>query len=398
MGALAADKLEENSLQYPETIQRLVQIEISTADSRHLVEMPPTLQLRRLWPHAREHFNLEYGDATGQRIAGQWLKDQAQFWHLVKATTRASLVPTAQVLPLPALNVLLQLGGADRKLPGLAMLLARPAAQLIVHHPERRAVVRLREGDGVRYAKVVRLTRVAELAASMRTMRAQAGARFATPDVLEVQEEQGVILLSALAGASLYDLLGSDKMVAAAGGAGEALRTLHDLAPSIITPKYTAEAEIHVIQRWLERLSIVAPDLFPLADKRREAVFAGLTSGSSPAVLLHRDFYDKQVFFAPDQQMGLLDFDTLAAGEAALDIANALVHLELRVLQGMCTKAQAMAAAAAFCSSYRIDRVVHQRLQAYAAATRLRLACVYACRPTGLRVSLQMLASVSTPL
>ncbi len=51
-------------------------------------------------------------------------------------------------------------------------------------------------------------------------------------------------------------------------------------------------------------------------------------------MLLHRDFFDKQVVVDADGRPGLLDFDTLAAGEAAVDVANMLVHLELRRCSG----------------------------------------------------------------
>ncbi|MGH8934431.1 MAG: phosphotransferase [Egibacteraceae bacterium] len=56
-------------------------------------------------------------------------------------------------------------------------------------------------------------------------------------------------------------------------------------------------------------------------------------------VLVHRDSCDKQVTITDDGQVGPLDFDTLAVGEAALDIGNALAQLELRAMQGYCSPA-----------------------------------------------------------
>jgi aminoglycoside phosphotransferase (APT) family kinase protein len=394
----AAEPVAATWPDYPTFIQRLMQLELPPSGRAASMATPTTLQLRRIWPHSAAHFTLEYADAAGQRVVGQWVNDEVDFWHLVKATARASALPTAQVVPLPAYNVLLQLGGADRKLPGLAALVVQPDAELIVHHPERRAVIRLGGEAGVRYAKVVRPSRVADLATVMRTLHTLAGDDFATPAPLAIDEADGVIVLSALAGASLYDLLGSDRMVQAASGAGKVLHRLHQLPPPAVAGTHTAVDEVNVLNRWLDRLAIVAPALFQRAGEKRAAVFAGLASGSSPAVLLHRDFYDKQIFFAPDGGLGLLDFDTLAIGEAALDLANALVHWELRSLQGACTQDQARAAAAAFCASYPIDRIPTQRLQAYADATRLRLTCVYACRPAGLPFSQLLLERVGTAI
>jgi aminoglycoside phosphotransferase (APT) family kinase protein len=111
-------------------------------------------------------------------------------------------------------------------------------------------------------------------------------------------------------------------------------------------------------------------------------------------VLLHRDYYDKQIFIEEDGRTGLLDFDLLATGEAALDVANALVHFELRALQGRYSTTDGARAKAAFIAAYRPTPVVAQRLQAYADATRLRLACVYSCRPAGLAHVSALLASI----
>ena len=79
-----------------------------------------------------------------------------------------------------------------------------------------------------------------------------------------------------------------------------------------------------------------------------------------------------------DDEIGLIDFDTAARGEAALDVANLLVHLELRVLQGLLDAKVAAASADAFIDGYA---AVPSRMQVYADAARLRLACVYAYRP-----------------
>ncbi|MCE7989995.1 MAG: hypothetical protein DYG89_53290 [Caldilinea sp. CFX5] len=149
---------------------------------------------------------------------------------------------------------------------------------------------------------------------------------------------------------------------------------------------HTAGDEIEVLQRRLARLAIVAPALAPCVATMIERVATALTTASSPPVLLHRDFYDKQVFVTADGEVGLLDFDTLAVGEAALDLANGLVHFELRAWQKRCTWAQA-ADAAALLAHYQPSHQVEQRLAAYVDATRLRLACVYACRPMRLKAA-----------
>jgi aminoglycoside phosphotransferase (APT) family kinase protein len=79
--------------------------------------------------------------------------------------------------------------------------------------------------------------------------------------------------------------------------------------------------------------------------------------------------------------IGLLDLDLAACGDPALDLANLLVHFELRALQEHCSDARARACAVALLEGYSPDPPLLGRLAAYAAATRLRLAGLYCFRP-----------------
>jgi hypothetical protein len=78
---------------------------------------------------------------------------------------------------------------------------------------------------------------------------------------------------------------------------------------------------------------------------------------------------------------GLLDFDESCRAEAALDLANLDVHLELRWRQNrLTTRRYAIAHAAVMSAAERLHVSPH-RFSAYAASTRLRLACLYSFRP-----------------
>jgi aminoglycoside phosphotransferase (APT) family kinase protein len=390
-------------------VQQLLQVEITPAvwkdASVHHPALPVgVLHLNRIWPQSSDHWGLEYWDEQGRAVVGQWVNDEDEFQRVVKGIQHT--VGPSAVWALPAQGVLLQLKGADRKLPGLAALATQAGATLIVHRPERRAVVRLTTAQGVQYAKVVRPARVTALAETMRTVHTLAAGHFATPAVLAVDSEQGFVLLSALPGAALHTLIEGERFVYAAGKMGATLRALHALPPSPGTPHHTAAAECQVLERWLTHFSLMLPQQHGLVQTLAESVRGAL--GASPAhqqegrantpVLLHRDFYDKQFFLDDADGCGLLDFDTLATGEAALDLANALVHFELRALQGACTWAQAGNAAQAMLAGYQPAPATQQRLSAYADATRLRLACVYACRPQGRVWTPHLLARIGAPL
>lgn len=356
--------------------------------------MAPTQRLRRARPRSARHLLLEYVDHQGRPVAGQWFADRSRLRRVGRETARPGAAG-ALVVELDDPGVLLQGGGADRKLKALAGLVLNPANCLVAHRPERRAVVGLSEGDGMRYAKVVRPDRVAGLAEAARRLAA-VGA-FATPGLISSVARDGVTIWSRLPGRSLYELLDSDALVPAAQAAGAALRVLHAAVIDGL-PLHSAASERKVISGWLQYLEAYDPrcaNQLRGAAQTVDAMLDGL--GSGPAVPLHRDCYDKHILACADDAVGLLDFDTLAAGDPALDLANVLVHFELRALQGRCMTRQAQAAAGALVAGYRPDRNLRSRLAAYAAATRLRLACVYRFRPDGRHLPQALTDQLTSP-
>lgn len=397
------------------------------AAERERLGLENCLQLRRIWPRSSERAALEYESGDGRIIAGQWFDDARHLERVAQATARLTATSRAVVAILREPSVLLQAGGADRRLPGLAPLLAQPSAQLLVHRPERRAAVRLREPSEVRYAKVVRPERVHRLVAASRALCQLGAGAFAVPDLVEVDARAGLTVWSALPGISLHHLLRCTTGPGVAGPSGEAslscqpggssppgtpeahtceatlavgraLRALHRLRPPPNTAVHGAEEETALLSAWLKRVERFAPNHYSACQAKAALVSRALASGRSPAVLLHRDFYDKQVFVDAQGCIGLLDFDTLAVGEAALDIANALAHLELRALQGLAAAPTAEAAALAMLAGYQPGAQVKHRLQAYTDASRLRLACVYACRPPQACQVSGLLARIGQPV
>jgi tRNA A-37 threonylcarbamoyl transferase component Bud32 len=319
------------------------------------------LVLRRAWPRDGGHLLLDLASPTGPSVAGQWFADQGRA-RAVAARTGAPAIADRGVVLQPA--------GADRRLPVLATLVHEPGAVLIAHRPERRAVVRRADGT---YSKVVRTDRVA---AEVRAALAARGIGLRVPEILDV-DERGFFTTAALPGQTLHALLAARApvVVAAARAVGAALAVLHAAAVPVGAPVHDGAAELAVLHRW-ERLA------------RAHGVLAdgpggdcGLLGPSPALVPVHRDLHDKQVLVADDGTVGLLDFDLAAAGEAAMDLANLLVHLELRALQGVCPAGLARAAALSVLEGYAPSDAVVARLPVYEAATRRRLAAVYGWRP-----------------
>jgi hypothetical protein len=322
------------------------------------------LRVERAWPGRRDDGSarvvVEGSDPTGRvRAAELTLGRTGRGW----TPTRLRVAPY----------------GRDDRLPGLAAVAAD--GTVVVHRHGRRAVVRRPD----RFVKVVRPGRAAEVAA-----RAELGRRTATtagmsaPAVLAVSDDR--VDFGVLPGRSLHELgreaslrqwctwwsAWAERWPGLARSAGRDDAGL---------PTHTAEDECATLRAWVDRAVGFGLLPRPALEERLERVAAALTeSGPDPRVTAHRDLHDKQLL-ADGTDLGLLDFDTVSSAEPALDLANLAVHARLRVAQGWWPADRAATVLAA------VDRAAGEldvdpaRLAAYAGATRLRLACVYAFRP-----------------
>ncbi len=333
------------------------------------------LVVRRAWPRSAEHLLLDLVPATGPAVAGQWLAEPSAAGRVAAKTGRPATVHG---------RVVLQPSGADRRLRAVARLLQQPGAVLVAHRPERRAVVRRPDGA---YAKVVGPDRIPGL---LRAASITAGCGARVPTVVDVDRDSGVVTTAALSGRTLFELLveGGAPAVAAARQLGGALAALHASPLPAGAAVHDAEAERKVLARWLQ-LARVHGVL------RRPIELPDVPPGAAPLVPVHRDLHDKQVLVDASGDVGLIDFDLAAAGEAALDLANLLVHLELRVHQGRCSPELGAAAARAVLAGYAPRPDVLRRLPFYDAATRRRLVAVYAFRPPSAAAARRLL---DTPL
>jgi hypothetical protein len=326
-------------------------------------------RLRRAWPRDRGHLllDLDRDDVPGDRLAGQWFADPAS----AERTTRRT--PGAR----QAHRLVLQPAGADRVLTGLAPLLAAPDSRLVGHRPERRAVVAL--DGGRRFAKLVPTTKLARLRhGCARTDRLPVRTARLLP---ERSSPVGTVTTEALAGTPLTELLGGSRAGEALVAVGAAVAALHQTAPPAGSPVHGPADEVAVTRTWEQRardygLSIVAES----GRDRRPPPPRALG-------LIHRDLHDGQLVLSDDggfrsAGVGLLDFDLMAAGDPALDLANLIEHLRLRARQGVL--ADADGAVAALLEGYRPDPDTLGRVADYRSLTARRLAAVYAFRAAGL--------------
>lgn len=301
----------------------------------------------RAWPH-RGSIALEGTDQNGRLRAGLLRGDEV------------TLLPFA----------------SDPKLPGLSA-----TGELLVHRFGKRAVVR----EGEFYRKVVRPGRAQAIADGLRLAADYAErAGIVVPEVVEVTDDS--VLLTALPGTSFFDLASAKAGDSASWDAAWNLwaRLWPSLAaPGVVADVHTHRDEIAVCRRWVD--AVLAHGLSPHPE-RLEAWFDDVARQLEAAptavpVLTHRDLHDKQLLFAPGQALGVIDFDTLVVADPALDIANLAEHLRWRCVQGLLSENGRDKALSIIDDLAASQGISDLSLSAYAAATRLRLHCVYLFRP-----------------
>jgi Phosphotransferase enzyme family len=319
------------------------------------------LRVRRAWPRSSSHLLLDLAGVDGS-VAGQWFDSPDQAAQVAAATPGAQLLPRGNE---PA-RLVLQPAGADRKLKALAKLLTQPAIKLISHRPERRAVMH-RSGRSPGYLKLVPPKRLATLASqSERAERLP----LHTARVLEVDETLCAVVTAPLPGRPLTEWLPGPSAAEGCCQVGRTLAAVHAASPTGLTPHGAAD-ELAVTERW-ENWALgwgVGP---PPCNQDLQAPPA-----PNRAVLVHRDFHDGQVLLDESCGVGLIDFDLMAAGDPAVDVANFICHLELREHQWGVAAAPLVAA---FLDGYQPSRAVQQALPFYLATSHRRLTAVYAFR------------------
>jgi hypothetical protein len=324
--------------------------------------------LARAWPRDEDHLLLDLQDPDGESVAGQWFRDPQRAAHVARRTPGARAEG----------RIVLQGAGADRRLLPLADLAAASDHRLVAHRPERRAVL---AAPGA-FVKVLRPER---LAATADRARWAAGQGLGAPEVLSADAGSGILRTRALPGRPLTDLLGTEGTAASCERAGRLLARVASRDPrDARVPALDAHGpreEHGVIARWA-RLAAVHTGTGSATSTALDPHALPALPDPTRRTVSHRDLHDGQVLLAGDR-MGLLDFDLLAIAPPALDLANLLVHLELRAEQGLL--GDPATAAEAVLEGARPDAAVRSALPAWAEAARLRLRAVYSLRDPGLR-------------
>ncbi|MGH8004074.1 MAG: phosphotransferase family protein [Limisphaerales bacterium] len=239
-------------------------------------------------------------------------------------------------------------------------------------------------------AKLVRPEKAVELFGQLRALEengfdAASGENIRVPHPAAVTPE-GVLWLEAVSDPSLHDVIGKEPFIPGCRSAGLVLQKLHTAKLKDLPP-YTFKKALDQ----LKALAFETAQIYPVLQEAIQNAWPQLEN-NIPALEekefepVHRDFYDKQLLVGSNR-VTLLDTDTLALGDPALDVGNFLAHLILRGKQHSLPEKDIQQARMSFLEAYGAGQSptgsekFQKRAAWWEAATLLRLACFYSLRP-----------------
>ncbi len=240
------------------------------------------------------------------------------------------------------------------------------------------------------YGKLYRGRRGARVHQALSVLRAEAPPVLRFPEPLGYHPRRRFLLLDALEGDSLADLLAGPRAGAHLANLAMGLAALHGLvcpepasesgnAP--VFRVHDALAEGDVLESARERVRVsslpgVLRERHANASARVQERLVASARGRprTRRRIIHRDLYPAQVVIA-EGTTGLLDLDEVAAGDPELDAGNLIAHLFLDDLQRHGAVGRAPGLAESLLASYRDHLPIDEEcLALYTASSFLRLA------------------------
>lgn len=351
----------------------------------------PTMALRRAWPRSADHLSMEYHAGDVQLVAGHWMRSREALAAFAQASREAAPDGHACIVESPAGPILLQSHGTDRALPALRRFLTSRPSKLISIRPERRAVVQADVNGQPAFVKFFRSARHSREAIAHGSALIDAPVAFARPSLIQADVDEHWAAWSVVPGQSWTSVLnrvatqGIERTTITEGKAdvsfrvGKALRCLHNSPPPRGIRIHTPADERQVLERWLTQSAAFGIDTRELASRAEEAVRVLEAADWTPTPI-HRDFHDRQVLINADSTIGFIDFDTLALGDPALDLGNAIAHLERWTDRSLPEDHGTPSVIGAFLRGYSCE-AAHNRVLAWQSLSRLRTQCIHAFRP-----------------
>jgi aminoglycoside phosphotransferase len=311
--------------------------------------------------------------------------DRAPTGETIVAATGARIPAGADVLDDGTTQVGVWRWPVDPGLPGLASAMDPVAVaallddlgidggavrlQVRAYRPGRRAVIEATGRRGRLFLKVVRPKVVEALHDTHRSL----AAHLPVPSSLGWTDD-GVVVLSAMPGQTLRELLRSSRSTVPAPASIEALL---DRLPATLAEGATRAGHFADVERHARTIATVLPEAAGRLDDLRARLAeaaAAEAAAAHPVVPVHGDLYEAQLLVSGGRFSGLLDVDTAGAGVRADDWANLCAHLSVLTHVSEHTKA---------IKRYGAEVLAHAEAQHDRADLRARIAAAVVGLATG---------------
>lgn len=269
---------------------------------------------------------------------------------------------------------------------GLCTIDAGPAhpPQLLRYVPRRRVLFRSTLADGRQlYLKFYEGRNYKRAAKNLRSLSENSDKLgFATPPLLAYNKKRGCVVMGAVPGVMLTELIpavGPETLSAV----GQALARLH--ASSLrVKVEHTAVIELQALIAAMVEVKSVLP---PAAIARLDGLLSSLTHACpmtryfSP---VHGNLFGDQILVANGSDIGLVDWDDLSCGDPLYDLGRLAAHLIYLSLCGQVDVARVRQYLGALFGGYGkacLEPIDYQRLRWQVAVALLMRAKISALRP-----------------
>jgi len=264
--------------------------------------------------------------------------------------------PEGHISALPNLNLVVRTPGLDDKIDGLRIVyspasyiaslgldqfaaLEQMRVQVLSHRLGKRCVVRFLCDDH-RNTKTTSLivklyknrrNRAAPVHAAMSSLAAsvESGAAYPiTPPPLFFDQAENAVVMEDISGTPIT-FRDTANAPQTAQLAGQLIGQLHQERLSdecLSSPDHGRAEESAVFSSWVKHARQLFPEQSQALKGIENRILNQLTSIDAEShTLIHRDFHEKQII-VDEGRARLVDFDTLAMGDPAIDIGNFLAH------------------------------------------------------------------------
>lgn len=253
-------------------------------------------------------------------------------------------------------------------------------SRLLAYRIEKRCVLRYEWGEGL--GVIIKLFGKRGLDPVLRVSNliAGQGAPDIIPRTIAIDAIAGAHVTEIVPGTSLHDTTGAAEFVTGCDRGARALRRVHEL-PGEGFPVSDGAGAVAKLAGLAAAVAGADPETAAALTALAQEFDTTQPGPPGRTGLVHGDFYDKQVMFAP-QRTTVLDWDSARHGDAAEDYGNFTAHLVLRALQMPALHATLAAGRDAFEAAYGgPDAAFLARARWWEAATLARLGGIYALRP-----------------